>query len=111
MRAGRGVALPHAVSESMKVAVRIEKSSQSGKTTVYLIGHFQSEHVEELKKQLRENGPRFVLDLKEVTFVDVDVVRFLETCRAQLFSHQARRRRAAQESASASDAERGCLPG
>jgi anti-anti-sigma regulatory factor len=62
--------------------VRIEKSSQSGKTTVYLIGHFQSEHVEELKKQLRENGPRFVLDLKEVTLVDVDVVRFLEACRA-----------------------------
>jgi anti-anti-sigma regulatory factor len=64
------------------VAVRIEKSSQSGKTTIYLIGHFQSEHVEELKKQLRENGPRFVLDLKEVTLVDVDVVRFLGTCRA-----------------------------
>jgi anti-anti-sigma regulatory factor len=64
------------------VAVKIEKSSQSGKTTVYLIGHFQSEHVEELKKQLRENGPRFVLDLKEVTLVDVDVVRFLEACRA-----------------------------
>jgi len=61
--------------------VRIEKSSQGGKTTIYLIGHFQSEHLEELKKQFPENGPQFVLDLKEVTQVDVDVVRFLGRCR------------------------------
>jgi anti-anti-sigma regulatory factor len=64
------------------MAVRIEKSSQSGKTTIYLIGHFQSEHLEELKKQFLESGPQFLLDLKEVTLVDVDVVQFLETCRA-----------------------------
>jgi anti-anti-sigma regulatory factor len=64
------------------VAVRIEKSSQAGKTTIYLIGHFQSEHLEELKRQFLENGPQFVLDLKEVTQVDVDVVQFLGTCRA-----------------------------
>jgi anti-anti-sigma regulatory factor len=64
------------------MAVRIEKSSQSGKTTIYLIGHFQSEHLEELKKQFLENRSQLVLDLKEVTQVDVDVVRFLGTCRA-----------------------------
>jgi anti-anti-sigma regulatory factor len=62
--------------------VKIEKHSQSGKTTVRLIGRFQSEHVEELQKQLQENGPRFVLDLEEVTLVDVEVVRFLGACEA-----------------------------
>ena len=49
-------------------------------TTVHLIGHFQSEHIGELRNQLDHDGPRFVLDLRELTLVDADVVRFLETC-------------------------------
>ena len=63
--------------------MRIEKGSQGGRTTIRLIGHFQSEHIEELQKQLRrQNGPRFVLDLTELTLVDLDVIRFLGTCEA-----------------------------
>ena len=62
--------------------MRIEKTSPGGRTTIRLIGHFQSEHIEELQKQLRQNGPRFVLDLTELMLVDVDVVRFLGTCEA-----------------------------
>lgn len=62
--------------------LKIEKDSQGGMTTIRLIGHFQSEHLGELKKQLQHNGPRFVLDLTEVTLVDVDVVRFLGACEA-----------------------------
>ena len=62
--------------------MRIEKDSQGVITTIRLIGHFQSEHVGELKKQLRHDGSRFVLDLTEVTLVDVDVVRFLGICEA-----------------------------
>jgi hypothetical protein len=62
--------------------MKIEKASQRGKTTVRLSGHFQAEHIGELKQQLQDNGPRCVLDLKEVTVVDVEVVRFLEACEA-----------------------------
>lgn len=62
--------------------MRIEKDSQGGITTIRLIGHFQSEHVGELKKQLKHHGSRFVLDLTEVTIVDLDVVRFLGICEA-----------------------------
>ena len=62
--------------------LKIEKDSQGGKTTIRLIGHFQSEHVGELKKQLQDSGPRLVLDLKEVTVIDVEVVRFLGACKA-----------------------------
>jgi len=62
--------------------LKIEKDSQGGKTTIRLIGHFQSEHVGELTAQLKENGRQFVFDLKEVTVVDVEVVRFLGTCEA-----------------------------
>jgi anti-anti-sigma regulatory factor len=60
--------------------LKIEKESHGGTTTIRLIGHFQLEHVDELKRQIQENGPQFVLDLKEVTLVDVDVIRFLEAC-------------------------------
>ena len=60
--------------------MKIEKASQRGKTTVRLSGHFQADHVGKLNNQLQDNGPRFVLDLKEVTVVDVEVVRFLAAC-------------------------------
>jgi hypothetical protein len=62
--------------------MKIEKASQSGKTTVRLSGHFQAEHVWELNRQLQDNGPLFVLDLTEVTVVEVEVVRFLGACEA-----------------------------
>jgi hypothetical protein len=60
--------------------LRIETESHDKRTTIRLIGRFQSEHVEELKRELQNDGPTFVLDLKEVTLVDVDVVRFLTVC-------------------------------
>ena len=61
--------------------MRIEKDSRGAVTRIRLIGHFQSEHVEELKALVREGEP-VLLDLKEVTLVDVEVVRFLVSCRA-----------------------------
>ena len=65
--------------------LKIEKSSHDGTTTIRLIGSFQSEHLSELKEQLRltEGGDRIVLDLREVTLVDLDLVRFLVSCKAR----------------------------
>ncbi len=60
--------------------LRIERDSHRETTRIHLIGRFQSEHIRELEKQFEECGPRFVLDLKEVTLVDVEVVRFLGAC-------------------------------
>jgi hypothetical protein len=80
---GTSRALSHSVGlKRGDKAVRIEKDSQGGITTIRLMGHFQSEHVRELKKQLQHDGPRFVLDLTELTLVDVDVARFLGICEA-----------------------------
>lgn len=62
--------------------MKIEKISQGGATTIRLIGHFQAEHLGELKEQLQDNGLRLVLDLAEVTLVDAEVVRFLGACEA-----------------------------
>jgi hypothetical protein len=47
-----------------------------------LIGHLPAAHLEALQAQLESNGPRTVLDLDQVTLVDVEVVRFLAGCEA-----------------------------
>ena len=62
------------------MTLRIEKDSDGQHTTIRLIGHLQSEHLEELKAQMQGSGSRIVLDLDEVTLVDVQVVRFLGRC-------------------------------
>ena len=68
--------------QSGRADLKIERDSHGGRTTIRLIGHFQSEHLGELKKQLQHDGPLFILDLKEVTVVDGEVVRFLGACKA-----------------------------
>jgi len=59
---------------------KIERHPDRHHTTLRLIGHLQAAHLEALQAQLESNGPRTVLDLDEVTLVDVEVVRFLGTC-------------------------------
>ena len=60
--------------------LKIETESRGRRTTIRLVGHFQSEHVEELARQLQRHRPHVVLDLKELTLIHVDVVRFLGVC-------------------------------
>jgi anti-anti-sigma regulatory factor len=64
--------------------VKIEKSSHEGTTTIRFIGSFESEHLSELKEQfgLAGSKAKIVLDLKEVSLVDREVVRFLVSCKA-----------------------------
>jgi anti-anti-sigma regulatory factor len=57
--------------------LKIETESRGGRTTIRLIGHFDSQHIEELTRHLQSHGATVVLDLKELTLVDLDVVRFL----------------------------------
>ena len=59
---------------------KIERQIDEHHTTLRLIGHLQAAHLEALQAQLEGNSPRTVLDLDEVTLVDVEVVRFLGTC-------------------------------
>jgi anti-anti-sigma regulatory factor len=48
-----------------------------------LIGHLCSEHLAELRSLIEECGPAVVLDLDELTLVDVDAVNFLRKCQAE----------------------------
>jgi hypothetical protein len=66
--------------EAAQMTGKIERHTDGHHTTLRLIGHLQAEHLEALQAQLEGNGPRTVLDLDEVTLVDVEVVRFLGTC-------------------------------
>ena len=65
------------------MTLKIEKYADGNRTTIRLTGRMQAEHLEELGKQILENGPAIILDLDEVTLVDVEIVRFLGTCEAR----------------------------
>jgi hypothetical protein len=56
---------------------KLERSADSGRWVVRMIGAAESEHLGEVSGQLDLCGPRAALDLEEVTVVSVDVIRFL----------------------------------
>jgi len=66
-----------------QVTLKIETVSDGKGTTLRLIGRIKAEYLEELQAQVRRHGPRLVLDLEEVTLVDVAVVHFLIAGEAQ----------------------------
>src|SRR5438445_7404161 len=65
--------------ETAQMTCKIERHTDGHHTTLRLIGHLQAKHLEALQAQMEGNGPETVLDLDEVTLVDVEVVRFLGT--------------------------------
>jgi hypothetical protein len=67
---------------SSDVTLKIEKTVDRRRTTVRLIGRVRAEDLLEVTRQLDASGPA-VLQLDEVTLVDVDVVRFLNKCETE----------------------------
>ena len=65
------------------MTLRIEKDSDGETTTLRLIGRMRLEHIEELEAQIKVGGTSVTLDLKEVSLVDLDVIRFLATCQTE----------------------------
>jgi hypothetical protein len=63
------------------MTLKIEKHLDGHKTTIRLIGRMQAEHLPALQALIKESGPRIVLDLEELTLVDVEAVSFLGGCR------------------------------
>lgn len=57
---------------------RIEKARGGPGKAFRLIGRIQRENLGDLEHQIAGGGRPVVLDLGEVTLVDVDVVRFLK---------------------------------
>ena len=62
------------------MTLRIERHLAGRIPTLRLIGHLRSDHLEELRAQMRGRETGMALDLEEVTLVDADAVRFLGWC-------------------------------
>ena len=60
--------------------LRIETQWGSTHTSIRLIGRVRSDDILGLRRQIDSAERRIVLDLSEVTLVDLDVVRFLIAC-------------------------------
>jgi len=60
--------------------LRIERDSDGETTIIRLIGRIQAEHLDELKTQVSGNGPKLIVNLEDVTLVDVQVVQFFGAC-------------------------------
>ena len=60
--------------------LRIEKESDGHTMTLRLSSRIQSVHIGNIRAQMDDDSVRIVLDLDEVTLVDVEVVRFLNDC-------------------------------
>jgi anti-anti-sigma regulatory factor len=65
------------------MTLKMERDFDGHSTTIRLIGRMQAEHLQELKAQIKDGGPKVKLDLDDVSLVDVDVVRFLATCQSE----------------------------
>ena len=60
--------------------LRIEKESAGHTTRLRLSGRIQSTDIDDIWAQMDDDAIRIILDLDEVTLVDVEVVRFLSDC-------------------------------
>jgi hypothetical protein len=60
--------------------LRIEKESDGQTTSLRLSGRIQSANIGNIQAQMADDSVRILLDLGEVTLVDVEVVRFLTDC-------------------------------
>ena len=64
------------------MTLRIETASDGQTATLRLIGRIESGALDELQAQVQRHRPRLVLDLNEVTLVEIGVVCFLIACEA-----------------------------
>ena len=60
--------------------LRIEKESDGHTTILRLVGRIQSVNIGNIRAQMNDENVRILMDLGEVTLVNVEVVRFLSDC-------------------------------
>jgi hypothetical protein len=60
--------------------LRIEKESDGSTTILRLVGRIQSVNIGDIRAQMDDENVPILMDLSEVTLVNVEVVRFLSEC-------------------------------
>ena len=68
---------------SRAMTLRITTGSAGQRTTLRLSGRIRSTDIENVREAMKGKAERIVLDLEEVTLVDLDVVRFLGVTEAE----------------------------
>lgn len=63
--------------------LRIEKESDGCVTRLLLSGRIQSDRIACIRSEMKDGCARKILDLSEVTLVDVAAVRFLMSCQRE----------------------------
>ena len=63
------------------MTLKIERISSSGRERIRLCGELRFGHLDQVKAEIERSGA-VDLDLEEVDLVDVESVRFLNTCEA-----------------------------
>ena len=65
------------------MTIRIEFTRRADCSILRLIGQIVAEYIPELAAQIAAAGTPVVMEMQEVTLVDLDVVRFLIECEAR----------------------------
>ena len=59
------------------MTLRIQRTSEDEKEVIRLIGRIEQEDLETLETQTRGSGQVICIDLRDVTLIDIHVVRYL----------------------------------
>jgi anti-anti-sigma regulatory factor len=62
------------------MTLRIDRHAVGKRVILHLAGNLRTEHLDELKAQIKAAGGEVVLDVGAVTLVSVEGVRFLNAC-------------------------------
>ena len=65
------------------MTLRIERMGDRGGTRICLAGELRSAHLDDVRAEIGRAACPVTLDLGEVDIVDIDGIRWLNTCRAQ----------------------------
>jgi hypothetical protein len=68
---------------STPMTLKIARGFDSRRTTLRLSGRIRSPDIEIIREAMKGKAEKIVLDLEEVTLVDLDVVRFLGVSEAE----------------------------
>jgi hypothetical protein len=63
--------------------LKIERVSVKGRTRIRLSGSLRAEHIDQVKAEIELCGLAEALDLEEVDLVDIEAIRFLNSCRSR----------------------------
>jgi hypothetical protein len=80
---GPSIAAQLDAQDQAPMTLKIVKTSRGRKTTIRMFGEAKSEHIDLIKAEMKERRPQIVFDLSEVSLVDVNIVRFLDSCEAE----------------------------